>query len=160
MIKIFTNPTTEDKFKLMEFVYKNTNSFIMNTFGYLWADRNWWQNHPIEAYMTGDVIAGIHAKAIISKKAPDDTLKTYYIVTGKAFRGQGIAKKLIHHSLFNNTHYVKNYYVNTEENSEGVQFFTKVLQQNYRIEKNEFGTFDYVFELPIKTALDRFQDDV
>jgi hypothetical protein len=35
MIKYLQPTTVDEKMKLMEFVYDNTDSFILNTFGYL-----------------------------------------------------------------------------------------------------------------------------
>ena len=91
-IQYYTPKTVDDKMKLMKFVYDNTDSFILNTFGYLWESRGWWDKFPIQLYKIDDQIAGMHAFTV-DTKAPN-TIKTYYIITGKIFRGTGIAKKL------------------------------------------------------------------
>lgn len=136
--------STDEKFKLMKFVYDNTNSFILNTFGYVWESRGWWDRFPIQVYMVGDVLAGIHAFTI-DTKAPD-TIKTYYIVTGKAFRGQGIAKKLTTDILGEYSNTNKKYFVNSEENSDGVGFYKKLFDSRYKVVINEFDTVDFIFE--------------
>ena len=42
--KIIINDCDElDKLRFMQFIYKNTDSFIMNTFGHVWSGRNWWK---------------------------------------------------------------------------------------------------------------------
>jgi hypothetical protein len=69
-------PTAYDKkLELMEFVYKNTDSFILNTFGYLWESRGWWDKFPIQVSTSGSVITGLHAFTV-DTKAPN-TIKTY-----------------------------------------------------------------------------------
>lgn len=152
MISKIISPTEDQKFQMMEFVYKNTNSFIMNTFGYLWAERMWWKDFPVYTYNVGNEIIGLHA-CVYNTGRYSDKLKTYYIVSSKAFRGQGIAKKLIAFSLQDNIKVVKSYYVNTEENSDGVNFYKKLFNDKYKLEKNQFGTLDYVFDIPINDAL-------
>ena len=146
MIEFITPKNIDNKFELMEFVYNNTDSFIMNTFGYVWESRNWWDKFPIQVYRVGNVIAGLHAYTI-NTKAPS-VLKTYYIVTGKAFRGQGIAKKLTLNSIIKHRYECNTYYVNSEEKSGGVEFYTKYFGNRFKMEKNQFGTFDYIFEVP------------
>ena len=145
---LFPN-NTQDKFKLMEFVYENTSSFIMNTFGYVWENRGWWDKFPIQVYKTGDIIAGIHAFTV-DAKGPG-IIKTYYIVTGKPFRGCGIAKKLTMDILGEYKNTDKEYLVNSEESSDGVKFYKKLFNNNYKMEVNEFNTTDYIFRSPIKT---------
>ena len=104
-IQYYTPKTVDDKMKLMKFVYDNTDSFILNTFGYLWESRGWWDKFPIQLYKIDDQIAGMHAFTV-DTKAPN-TIKTYYIITSKTFRGSGIAKKL--------TMEVLNEFKNTDE---------------------------------------------
>ena len=96
-IQYYYPKTSEEKMELMEFVYKNTDSFILNTFGYLWESRGWWDKFPIQVSKSGSVITGLHAFTV-DTKAPN-TIKTYYIVTGKAFRKMGIAKALTYDML-------------------------------------------------------------
>lgn len=145
MIEHIETPDTNTKIKLMEFVYDNTDSFIMNTFGYLWQERGWWDKFPVEVYKVGDIIAGLHAYTVDTKGF--NIAKTYYIVTGKAFRGKGIAKKLtkdaLHRLKDNKT--ASTYYVNTEEKSDGVKLYKSLFKNEYKIEKNQFGTMDYIF---------------
>ncbi len=42
-----------DKLRIIKWVYKNTNTFIMNTFGHVWSGRDWWSKFPLQllAYM-------------------------------------------------------------------------------------------------------------
>jgi hypothetical protein len=68
MIEHIETPDTNTKLKLMEFVYDNTDSFIMNTFGYLWQEREWWNKFPVEVYKVGDIIAGLHAYTVNTKE--------------------------------------------------------------------------------------------
>ena len=74
------NELTEiDKLRFIKFIYDNTNSFILNTFGHTWSGRDWWSKYPIEA-CTDDKgkVLGLHAYTVNDKY--EDTLKTYYIV--------------------------------------------------------------------------------
>jgi GNAT superfamily N-acetyltransferase len=139
------------KFKLMNFVFDNTDSFILNTFGYLWEERQWWGKFPISVYMIDNKIAGLHAFTCNTKGV--DTLKTYYIVTGEEYRGQGIAKKLIRHDLAENAHICRRYYVNSEEGSDGIGLFKSMFGDNYSLLSNEFNTQDYIFESSIADIL-------
>lgn len=146
-IKYILPRSVEEKFQLMEFVFNNTDSFIMSTFGFVWENREWWSAFPIQVYKVNDQIIGLHAFTYNHKKP--NTIKTYYIVTHKAFRGQGIAKKLILHTLNAYSEVSNNYFVNSEESSEGVEFFKKLFKDKYLLTKNEFGTVDYNFEAPV-----------
>ena len=67
MIKYLQPTTVDEKMKLMEFVYDNTDSFILNTFGYLWESRLWWQTQPIQVYIVNDKIVGLHAFSVNTK---------------------------------------------------------------------------------------------
>ncbi len=64
-----------DKLRFIKFVYDNTDSFIMNTFGHVWSGRNWWEKFPIEVCTdsTGKVL-GLHAYTVGNKE--EYTLKT------------------------------------------------------------------------------------
>lgn len=148
-IQYYFSKNNKEKFELMQFVYDNTDTFVMNTFGYLWESRGWWDKFPIQVYKVGDIIAGMHAFTV-NTKAPN-TIKTYYIVTGKAFRGNGIAKKLTLDILgeYHNTDMM--YFVNSEEGSDGVGFYKKLFNNTYKMEINEFNKADYIFEAPVKT---------
>jgi GNAT superfamily N-acetyltransferase len=137
--------------KMMEFIYKNTDSFILNTFGYLWESRNWWETFPVQLVKIDSDIICLHAYTK-NNKAPG-LMKTYYVVTHKAFRGQGLAKKLTIQSIRDSQYDCENYFVNSEENSPGVSFYKKLFNDNYTMTKNEFGTLDYNFQAPIKTLL-------
>lgn len=154
-IQYYFAKNTQEKFRLMEFVYENTDSFIMNTFGYVWESRGWWDKFPIQVYKVGDVIAGMHAFTV-DTKGPD-IIKTYYIVTGRPFRGRGIAKKLTMDILgeYKNTN--KEYFVNSEEGSDGVKFYKKLFSNNYKMELNEFDTADYIFRSPVKNFFNETQ---
>jgi ribosomal protein S18 acetylase RimI-like enzyme len=152
-------PRNEDeKFQLMEFIHKNTDSFILNTFGYVWENRGWWDKFPIQVYKVGDIIAGVHAFSV-DTKAPN-TIKTYYIVTSKSFRGQGIGKKMTVDLLAEYCNTDKNYYVNSEETSDGVEFYKKIFKNNFKINVNQFGTLDYVFEAPVKQLYNDLSNNI
>lgn len=152
MIKYVQPISVDDKFKLMEFVFKNTDSFILNTFGFVWESRNWWGKQPIMIYTDKDNnILGLHAFSINTRKP--DTIKTYYIVVDKALRGKGIAKKLTVQALQDNKTFASNYFVNSEENSDGVKFYNKLFYNKYTTHKNEFGTLDYYYEAPVADIL-------
>lgn len=149
--------STDEKFKLMKFVYDNTDSFILNTFGYVWESRGWWDRFPIQVYMVGDVLAGMHAFTV-DTKAPD-IIKTYYIVTGKAFRGQGIGKKLTMDILGEYSNANKKYFVNSEENSDGVGFYKKLFDNRYKVVINEFDTVDFIFEEGVTEIYNRLKNE-
>lgn len=156
-IEYYYPKTSDKKMELMEFVYKNTNSFTLNTFGYLWESRGWWDIFPIQVSRSGTVITGLHAFTI-DTKAPN-TIKTYYIVTGKAFRKMGIAKALTYDMLNEFKNSGKNYYVNSEESSDGVNFYKKMFK-DFKMEINEFGTADYIFQAPIVDILNNNLNDL
>lgn len=147
-IQYFFAKNTQEKFELMEFVYKNTDSFVMNTFGYVWENRGWWEKFPIQIYKIGDNIAGMHAFTV-DTKGPG-IIKTYYIITGKSYRGQGIAKKMTMDILSEYKNTDKEYFVNSEEGSDGVDFYKKMFN-NYKTVLNEFNTTDFIFRSPVKT---------
>ena len=137
-----------DKLRFIKFVYDNTDSFIMNTFGHTWSSRNWWNKFPIEV-CTDDAgkVLGLHAYTV-NTKAPQ-TLKTYYIITSKDSRGQGIAKLLIKNAIHKHRDDIKFYYVNSDVRSEGAIFYKKWLGQKFEIEKNDFNSQDIIFKEPI-----------
>lgn len=145
------NPLPDVKMKMMEFVYKNTDSFILNTFGYLWESRGWWDVYPVQVIKLNNDIVGLHAFST-NTKGPG-IVKTYYIVTSKSLRGQGMAKKLILQALKDSQYNCDKYMVNSEENSSGVGFFKKMFKDKFTLTKNEFGTLDYNFEAPIKQLI-------
>jgi len=151
MIKYLQPITINDKMKLMQFVYDNTDSFILNTFGFLWESRQWWQTQPIQILTVNDKIVGLHAFSI-NTKAPG-TLKTYYIITSKDHRKQGIAKRLIVKALEDYKDKCDNYFVNTEQDSDGKHLFLKLFDNQYVLHKNEFNTFDMNFEQSIESIL-------
>lgn len=151
-IEYYFPKNNKEKFELMQFVYDNTDTFIMNTFGYVWENRGWWNKFPIQVYKIGDIIAGMHAFTVDTKG--QDIIKTYYIVTGKSFRGHGIAKKLILDILDEYGKTDKKYFVNSEASSDGVGFYKKFFNNNYKMEINEFDKVDYIFEAPIKAILE------
>ena len=143
------NKLTEiDKLRFIKFVYDNTNSFILNTFGHTWSGRDWWSKYPIEA-CTDDKgkVLGLHAYTVNDKYK--DTLKTYYIVTSKDSRGQGIAKLLIKNAIFKHKDNIKFYYVNSDIKSEGAIFYKKWLGDNFIEEDNDFKSKDIIFKEPI-----------
>ena len=143
------NKLTEiDKLRFIKFVYDNTNSFILNTFGHTWSGRDWWSKYPIEA-CTDDKgkVLGLHAYTVNDKY--EDTLKTYYIVTSKDSRGQGIAKLLIKNAIFKHKDNIKFYYVNSDIKSEGAIFYKKWLGENFIEEDNDFKSKDIIFKEPI-----------
>ena len=143
------NKLTEiDKLRFIKFVYDNTNSFILNTFGHTWSGRDWWSKYHIEA-CTDDKgkVLGLHAYTVNDKY--EDTLKTYYIVTSKDSRGQGIAKLLIKNAIFKHKDNIKFYYVNSDIKSEGAIFYKKWLGDNFIEEDNDFKSKDIIFKEPI-----------
>ena len=137
-----------DKLRFIKFIYDNTDSFIMNTFGHVWSGRDWWDKYPIEA-CTDDVgrVLGLHAYTVNNKAK--DILKTYYIVTSKEARGKGIAKLLIKNAIYKHKDSIKFYYVNTDVRSDGLFFFKKWLGNNFVIKDNDFNSQDMIFEEPI-----------
>lgn len=150
----------QEKCELMEFVYKNTDSFIMNTFGFLWESRDLWSYGVDVAKDDKGNIIGLHA-AHIKDINNEPHVKTYYIVTDKNRQGEGIAKKLILHLLLDATiaNYSK-YYVNSEINSPGVKFFKKFIGIEPEIVNNDFGTTDCVFKTTIAEILKRHEQTI
>ena len=148
------NQLTEiDKLRFIKFVYNNTDSFIMNTFGHTWSGRNWWEKYPIEVCTNdnGKVI-GLHAYTVNAKAK--DTLKTYYIVTDKSCRGKGVAKLLIKNAIYKHKDNIKFYYVNSDIRSDGSFFFKKWLGNNFVIKDNDFNSQDMIFTEPIYNIID------
>ncbi len=138
-----------DKIRFIKFVYDNSDSFIMNTFGHVWSGRNWWDKFPIEI-CTDDAgrVLGLHAYSV-NDKGPR-TLKTYYIITKESCRGKGIAKLLIKNAVFKHKDIIEKYYVNSDIRSPGFTFFKNWFgKKNYKTEDNDFNSQDAVFEEPI-----------
>tara|TARA_E500000318_G_C3482215_1_gene180898 strand:- start:172 stop:651 length:480 start_codon:yes stop_codon:yes gene_type:complete len=137
-----------DKLRFIKFIYDNTDSYILNTFGHTWSSRNWWTEHPIEVCTesTGRVL-GLHAYTVNTKA--ENTLKTYYIVTSKYNRGKGIAKLLVKNALYKHKKNIKFYYVNSDVKSDGAIFYKKWLGDNYTTEDNDFNSQDIIFKEPI-----------
>jgi GNAT superfamily N-acetyltransferase len=143
------NELTEiDKLRFIKFIYDNTDSFILNTFGHTWSSRDWWEKYPIEVCTdkAGRVI-GLHAYTVNDKY--NKTLKTYYIVTSKQSRGLGIAKLLIKNAIYKHRNDIEYYYVNSDVRSEGAIFYKKWLGSKFTIEDNDFNSQDIIFEEPI-----------
>ena len=142
-----------DKLRFIKFVYDNTNSFILNTFGHVWSGRNWWKKFPIEV-CTDDAgrVLGLHAYSVNDKHK--NTLKTYFIVTSKAARGRGIAKLLIKNAIYKHKDKIAFYYVNSDVRSDGFSFFKKWLGENYEIIDNDFNSQDIIYKEPIYNVLD------
>ena len=148
------NELTEiDKLRFIKFIYDNTNSFILNTFGHTWSGRDWWSKYPIEVCVDdkGKVL-GLHAYTVNDKFK--DTLKTYYIVTSKDSRGKGIAKILIKNAIYKNKDKINFYYVNSDTKSEGAIFYKKWLGENFTLENNDFNSQDIIFKEPIYNIID------
>ena len=137
-----------DKLRFIKFIYDNTDSYILNTFGHTWSSRNWWEEYPIEVCTddSGKVL-GLHAYTVNTKA--ENTLKTYYIVTSKYNRGNGLAKLLIKHK-----DNIKFYYVNSDVKSDGAIFYKKWLGNNYITEDNDFNSQDVIFKEPIYNIID------
>lgn len=142
-----------DKLRFIKFVYDNTDSFIMNTFGHVWSGRDYWNKFPIEV-CTDDAgrVLGLHAYTVNDKYK--DTLKTYFIVTDKNSRNMGIAKLLIKNAIYKHKNSVKYYYVNSDVRSAGFSFFKKWLGEKYEIVKNDFNSQDIIYEEPIYNIID------
>ena len=146
---ITINELTElDKLNFIKFVYDNTDSFIMNTFGHVWSGRNWWEKFPIEVCIddAGTVI-GLHAYSV-NDKFPK-TLKTYFIVTSKQARGKGVAKLLIQNAIYKHKDDIEFYYVNSDIRSDGCAFYKKWLGKKFKITSNDFESQDITFKEPI-----------
>ena len=143
-----------DKYRLSEFIYNNTDNFVMNTFALLWENRNFWSEYRPLIMIdnnTGKVI-GLHAfaeKVIDNKKY----LKTYYIVIHKDYRGKGIAKQLTMQVLKDFQEYYKWFYVNSVEKSDGEYFYRKTITNKPSKKVNEFGTTDLIFTGSISRIL-------
>jgi hypothetical protein len=155
-VRYVVGPTEQEKLEMVRFVYDNTDTFVMNTFGLIWSRCpnmvSWWDLFPIVLAKDGDQIIGLHAYSF-NHKGPD-VIKTYYIVTDKGYSGKGIASGLILKVLNDYSDVSSKYYVNSEINSLGVGFFKKLLKMEPTIIDNEFGTKDAVFEKTIKDILD------
>tara|TARA_A100000171_G_scaffold22048_1_gene20485 strand:- start:2034 stop:2507 length:474 start_codon:yes stop_codon:yes gene_type:complete len=148
------NELTElDKLNFIKFVYDNTDSFILNTFGHVWSGRNWWGKFPIEI-CTDDAgrILGLHAYTV-NNKYPD-TLKTYFIITSKAARGKGIAKFLIRNAIYKHKNNIKYYYVNSDVRSIGCSFYKRWLGEKFEIVNNDFNSQDIIYKEPIYNIID------
>lgn len=141
----------QEQFKNMKFVYDNSDSFIMNTFGWLWSTKEWWDNKDakIDRFITptGE-IETLHAFYISHAL---QRIKTYYIVVHVNRRGEGLAKALIKKGIVDYSGFT--YYVNSEENSAGVKFYTKWLGEPTSKKSNDFGTNDFIWEVPVKEVL-------
>ena len=142
-----------DRLRFIKFVYDNTDSFILNTFGHVWSGRNWWEKFPIEVCTddTGKVL-GLHAYTVNDKA--QYTLKTYYIVTSKESRGQGVAKLLIKNAIHKHRDRIKIYYVNSDIKSQGAIFYKKWFGDNFNTTKNDFNSEDITFKEPIYNIID------
>lgn len=142
-----------DKLRFIKFVYDNTDSFIMNTFGHVWSGRDYWTKFPIEV-CTDDAgkVIGLHAYTVNDKYK--NTLKTYFIVTDKNSRNMGIAKLLIKNAIYKHKENIKYYYVNSDVRSPGFSFFKKWLGENFEIVKNDFNSQDIIYKEPIYNIID------
>jgi len=147
------NLTEIDKLRFIKFIFDNTNSFILNTFGHTWSGRDWWSKYPIEVCTDDNgKVLGLHAYTVNDKYK--DSLKTYYIVTSKDSRGQGIAKLLIKNAIYKNKDKISFYYVNSDTKSEGAIFYKKWLGKNFTLEDNDFNSQDIIFKEPIYNIID------
>jgi hypothetical protein len=152
---ILKDITDEDKLRFMKFVYDNTNSFIMNTFGFTWESRDYWNKFPIEVCLgDNNQVLGLHAYTV-NDKYPS-TLKTYYIVTRQDQRGKGIAKIMIKNAVYKYRDIIEKYYANSDINSDGAIFYRRWFGKNkeYKQVKNEFNSHDLIFEEPIYNIID------
>ena len=147
-----------DKLRIIKWVYKNTDTFIMNTFGHVWSGRDWWEKFPIQVCVDdeGKVMA-LHAYTVNNKKP--NTLKTYYIVTDKKHRGKGLAKLLIKNAVYKHKEDIETYYVNTDDRSDGSIFYIRWFGNSYKKEENDFNSTDLVFEEPIYNIIDEETKD-
>lgn len=142
-----------DKLRFIKFIYDNTDSFILNTFGHTWSGRKWWEKFPIEVCVddAGEIL-GLHAYTINDRVK--GRMKTYYIVTSKDARGRGIAKILIKNAINKHRDQIQYYYVNTDVRSAGLNFFKNWLGNNFIIKDNDFNSQDMIFEEPIYNIID------
>ena len=152
-IEYIYDATSDQKMKLIQFVFENTDTFIMNTFGHVWSDRSWWHKFPIQVMYDGNVIVGLHAFTNHTKG--EGIVKTYYIVTHKNRRGQGIARRLTIAALTDRSYDCDTYFVNSEDMSGGCTFYAGLVGPATDFIKNEFGNFDKTFQAPIADILYR-----
>ena len=147
-----------DKLRIIKWVYNNTNTFIMNTFGHVWSGRNWWKEFPVQLCVDeeGRVMA-LHAYTVNTKKPK--TLKTYYIITDKKHRGKGLAKLLIKNAINKHKDKIDTYYVNTDDRSDGSIFYIRWFGNRYKKEGNDFNSTDLIFEEPIYNIIDEETKD-
>ena len=135
-----------DKYKLAEFIYNNTDNFVMNTFALLWENRNFWKKwQPLVMFDENGKIVGVHAfaeKEINNKKY----LKTYYIVTNKDYRGKGIAKQLTLQVINDFKDVYTDFFVNSIQDSDGDKFYRRIITNRPTKKINEFGTIDMIFK--------------
>jgi predicted GNAT family acetyltransferase len=151
IIETVLNFDQNKKMELMEFVYNNSNSFILNTFGFIWESRQWWGMQPIQVYKKDGNIVGLHAFTT-NHKGPG-VLKTYYIITDKTCRGEGIARELTSYALNEYKDICKTFFVNSEEGSDGVYFYKLMFDNQYTTTVNEFGSKDFIFQKSITEIL-------
>jgi GNAT superfamily N-acetyltransferase len=142
-----------DKLRYIKFIYDNTDSFILNTFGHTWSGRKWWEKFPIELCLddAGNIL-GLHAYT--TNDSVKGRMKTYYIVISKDARGKGIAKLLIENAITKHKDKIEYYYVNTDVRSDGMKFFKKWLGNKFIIKDNDFNSQDMIFEEPIYNIID------
>jgi len=160
MIKqVYLNELQEiDKLRIIKWVYKNTDTFIMNTFGHVWSGRNWWEKFPVQVCIDeNNKVMALHAYTVNDKKPK--TLKTYYIVTSQDCRGKGLAKLLIKNAIYKHKDVIEKYYVNTDDRSDGSIFYIRWFGNNFIKEKNDFNSTDLVFEEPIYNIIDEETKD-
>ena len=152
-IKYIVPSAQTQKYELMKFLYDNTEEFVMNTFGYLWESRQWWDKFPImiATQCNTERIIGLHAFTL-NTKAPD-TLKTYYIAVKKSHRGKGIAKRMTLQALNDSVLFCSKFYVNSTEASDGCKLYSSLFKNGYKESPNEFGLIDYEFCDDIKNFI-------
>ena len=90
--------TQAQKYEIGEFIYDNTETFILNTFMYLWESRHWWDKHPIDTCRDENgKLVGIKINAA---KPEENLLKSYYSVIRKDYREKHIFSKILLQSLY------------------------------------------------------------
>ena len=138
------------KLKLYQYVDYNVEDAILKTFNQLWDERNYWKYKPL-VYILDDNIVGFIAYTINEKYS--GKLKVYYLHVKQSSRGLGISKKLlkeVSNIAINNN--VDMLYI-TEENTDGSKLFKNL---DYTTRSNEFGTIDYIFDIPKNKLVDLF----
>lgn len=145
--------TQEQKYEIGQFIFDNTETFVLNTFMYLWESRDWWKSQPIDTCRDQDgKLVGIKINA---EKKEIDTLKSYYSVIRKDYREKHIFSRLLLESLYD--HDCKYIIVTCTVGRDGERFYGRLLdgKKSCKTEykTSEFGDTDVVFTIELKDMI-------